>query len=383
MRIPLKYNVRNLLRRKARTALTAFGIMLVVVVGVFMFAFSRGMMFMVKNSGQPENVIVMSRKAANCIFSSLGSSDYNYLRSLSQIKRDANGEQLISPQITHQSYVNAGQFNDRPGVIRGITPEAFKVNNTIKIIKGSPPAAGHQIAVGELTHTALGIPASELEVGREIEFDGTKWKIVGRFSAGGTAIDSEILAEMSDYLAALKRQTYSIAMLKLKDVSMVAPLVADLNARNDIQVKAISETDYYKEYSVGFDRIIFLAIVMSVIAGIGGLVGGMNTMYASVLGRIREIATLQVLGFGKRDIILSFIIESLIISLPGGIAGCLISLLVNGLQTKLSMGAFIIRVDWIAIAGGMLIAVFIGFIGALPPAFRATRLKITDALKYY
>jgi len=226
------------------------------------------------------------------------------------------------------------------------------------------------------------VPADEVEIGREIEFEGRKWRVVGHFDAGGTAVDSQVLTDSSDYMAALNRQTYSCALVKVKDVSMIAPLVASLNARNDILVKATTEAEYYADFAKGFERIIFLAVAMSVIAAIGGLVGGMNTMYASVLGRIREIATLQVLGFSKGDVILSFVIESLIIAIPAGLVGCLLCLPVNGLPTKLSMGAFAIRVDWVAVAGGMIVAVAIGVVGALPPAFRATRLKITEGLRY-
>jgi putative ABC transport system permease protein len=105
-------------------------------------------------------------------------------------------------------------------------------------------------------------------------------------------------------------------------------------------------------------------------------------MYASVLGRVREIGTLRTLGFSRLDVIVSFVIESLIIAIPGGIVGCAAGSLVNGLQTRLMMGAFAMKVDAFVIAGGMLIAVAIGVIGAIPPALRATRLKITDSLRY-
>lgn len=382
MRIPLKYNLRNLLRRKARSVLTAAGIALVVVVGVFMFAFSRGMLHMAKNSGSPQNVIVNDRKGASCVFSSLKAEDYNLLRNLPQIKKGPDGEPLISPEVTHQSYVMAGDYGNRPGIIRGVTQDTFKVSGVLRIVRGSPPGEGRRIAVGGLAHAALGVPASALEIGREVEFEGFKWTIVGHFEAGGTALDSQMLTEMSDYMSALKRENFSSALLRVKEPSLVAPLIASLNARNDIVVKAVTEADYYREFSEGFERIIFLAIAMAVIAGVGGLVGGMNTMYASVLGRVREIGTLQVLGFGRGAIIFSFIVESLIIAVPGGIIGCALGFTVNGLPTKLSMGAFAIRVDWIAVAGGMAVALAIGVIGALPPAIRATRLKITDALRY-
>lgn len=147
-------------------------------------------------------------------------------------------------------------------------------------------------------------------------------------------------------------------------------------------MKASSEKEYYREYAEGTGRIILLAVAMSIIAAIGGLVGGMNTMYASVLSRVREIATLQVLGFTRKDVIVCFVIESLILSLAGCVIGCAAGLGINGLPTKLAMGAFALEVDWTALCGGAGIALFIGVIGALPPALRAVRMKIPEALRY-
>ncbi|MFC1586945.1 ABC transporter permease [Planctomycetota bacterium] len=382
MRIPLKYNVRNLLRRKTRSSLTAAGIMLVVVVNVFMFSFARGMLLMVKSSGSPDNIIVLDRKGKTCLFSELKSPDFNLLRTMPEIKKTATGEVMVSPELVVQALIQSGDYKNRPGVVRGITPIAYDVTEKIQITEGRKPAEAFEIAAGELAHANIGIPASGLEVGKKIEFEDESWTVVGRFSTGGTVLDGQLLANLADIQAVLNRHTYSAAVLKLQNPASMAPVVADLNARNDIQVQAISEIDYYKDYAKGFGRIIFLAITMAVICALGGLVGGMNTMYSSVFGRVREVATLQVLGFGKKDVILSFIVESLMLAIIGGIAGCLLGLLADSLAIKLAMGAFDIHVDWLTFGGGMLVAVVIGIIGALPPVIRATRMPVTDALRY-
>jgi putative ABC transport system permease protein len=382
MRIPLRYNIRNIARRKMRSALTSLGVALVVVVGVAMFAFSRGMLQMQRNSGSPDNIMITSRKSANCIFSSISGDEYNLLRGMPGIKKGRNGQLLIAPEVVQQMNVTAGERKDRPGTARGVMPDMLEVYDNLRITRGAPPSTGYNIAVGELVPATLGVPKSYCEVGKTIEFQGRQWNIVGQFSTGGTAIDSDIMVEISDLMGAMNRQTYSTIMMKVSDQSQLIPAVASLNARNDIQLKAVAETEYYRDMTEGFARVIFLAIAMSVIAGVGGLVGGMNTMYASVLGRVREIGTLRTLGFSRLDVIVSFVIESLIIAIPGGIVGCAAGSLVNGLQTRLMMGAFAMKVDAFVIAGGMLIAVAIGVIGAIPPALRATRLKITDSLRY-
>jgi ABC-type antimicrobial peptide transport system permease subunit len=381
--IPIKYNLRNLVRRKVRTGLTLGGITLVVLVGVMMFAFSRGMLHMSKRSGSPDNILIIDRKGQTCLFSSIKTPDYTYLKGLPEIRKNDKGEVMISPEIVHQVHLSGGAFSDRPGVVRGVTPMAFEVNDSVRMIKGIRPSTGNNIAVGELAHVLLGIPAAELDVGKEVQFLDTTWRVAGIYTAGGTALDAHIMAEMSELMAAIKRQSYSTAIFKMKDPAKIPPLVADLNSRNDIFVKAFTETDYYRERTEGFGRIIFLAVMMSLIAAIGGLVGGMNTMYASVLGRIREIATLQVLGFRKGAIILSFVTESVLIALVAGVIGCSAAFLVHGIPAKFSgIGAFTIHVDWIALVGGMVLALVIGVIGAIPPSLRAVRMEIRDALRF-
>lgn len=159
-------------------------------------------------------------------------------------------------------------------------------------------------------------------------------------------------------------------------------LVRSLNNRNDIQVQAVAEQEYYASLAEGFDRIIFLAVFLAVIAGIGGLVSGMNTMYASVLGRIREIGTLKTIGYGPGAIVRSFVIESVAIALVGGAIGAVVALQANGISAKFAKGAVSLTIDhWALVAGGV-VALVIGICGALPPALKGARMEIPAALHY-
>lgn len=383
MRIPLRYSLRNLARRKWRTLLTVFAVALVTAVSVFMFAFSRGILHSARNSGSPDNVMVISRHAANAGFSKIRLEDYNLLKSLPQIKRGQDGEPLISPEAIHQCPVSIGtEHIDRPGTVRGLLPVAFSVNERLKIVEGDPPSPGRRVIVGELAHATLGVPKEALAIGAELAFQNETWTVVGRFSADGSAQDSEILADLNDVMAVFNRDSYSSVLLKVGDLSDVEPLIQSLNSRNDVIVKAVSEADYYRELQEGYQRIIFLAIAMAVIASVGGLVSGMNTMYASVLGRIREIGTLKVLGFGGSDIVLSFVLESLLIAAIGGVLGCGAAFAANGIPTKFAMSAFSVRVDEVAVGAGMGVAALIGLVGALPPSWRGVRMAITASLRY-
>lgn len=382
MGVPLRYSLRNLTRRKVRTGLTIAAMALVVGISVVMFAFAKGIFLSAKSSGSPDNVIVIDRKAVNQSFSQLTLTDYNLLKSLPQVKRGASGEPLVSPECIQAARVTAGEYKDRPATLRGVKPMVFEVNQQLRIVEGEKAASPRKLMVGSLAHASMGVPAELLAIGKELEFGGETWTIVGRFDAGGTAMDSELLADLNDVMALYNRKTYSAALIKLQNPGEVPLLVRSLNNRNDIQVQAVAEQEYYASLAEGFDRIIFLAVFLAVIAGIGGLVSGMNTMYASVLGRIREIGTLKTIGYGPGAIVRSFVIESVAIALVGGAIGAAVALQANGISAKFAKGAVNLTIDhWAMIAGGV-VALVIGICGALPPALKGARMEIPAALHY-
>jgi len=378
--VPLRYSIRNLTRRKVRTGLTIIAVALVVGVNVIMFAFADGLLLAARSSGSSDNIFVLDRKAANHTFSALSLQDYGLLRGLPQIKRNDRGDPLISPECMQQARVSAAGLDNRPATVRGVHPIAFEVNEQLRIVHGTKPSSGRNIMVGALTHTALGIPREALAVGSEIEFEGEKWQIVGHFDAGGTAMDSEILADLNDVMALYVRDTYSAALIKLRDSSEVPALLRSLNSRNDIQVRAVAEQEYYRQLAEGFDRVIFMAVLLAVIAAIGGLVSGMSTMYASVQGRMREIGTLKTLGYSPGAIVRSFVVESVAICLIGAAIGGAIALQADGASAKFLRGAVSLTVDHRALLAGSAVAVVIGLCGALPPAVKGARMAIREAL---
>lgn len=380
MRLPLRYSIRNILRRKVRTLLTVLAIAMVVSITVVLFSFAKGLMTKARSSGSPDNLIVMDRNAATQTFSKISIEDYNLLKSLPQIKRGPNNEPMVAPEALHQTRIDVGERKQCPGTVRGVTKEVFEVNGLLKLEDGEMPESGRKVVVGALTHTALGVPKSSLAIGKSLKFQNEEWEIVGHFSAGGTALDSEILANLNDIMAIFARANYSSVLVKLKSARDAKVMITALNQRNDVQVKAVGEQEYYRSLAEGFDRIIFLAVAMAVIAMIGGLVSGLNTMYASVLGRIREIGTLKTLGYRPSDIIQSFVMESVSIALIGAAIGCAVSMLANNTSTKFTAGAFMITIDAWAMGAGVAVAVLIGILGGLIPAWKGSKMPIPAAL---
>lgn len=381
MGLVLRYSLRNLWRHKARSLLTALTVAMVVAVCAAMTGFATGVLHAVRNSGSPANVIVLDRKAATQTLSKLSTRDLNLLKSLPQVKRGAEGDALISPEAVQQSRISAGEARERPGLVRGVQPIVFDVCKTLALIEGEKPAAGRKVAVGSLVHTALRMNAADLALGKVIEFQNEKWTIVGRFSAGGTALDSEILADLSDVMAVFKRQSYSTAVFTAASVAEVPVLIKTLNQRNDIQIKAIRETDYYASLAEGYERVIALAVALAVIVGIGGVVSGTNTMYAAVLSRIRELGTLRVLGFGPALVVFVVLAESMALAIAGGAVGLGVAQWVNGFSARLAGSTLTLVIDEVAVASGGAVALAIGLIGALIPAWRAARIPLTAALQ--
>lgn len=380
MHLPVRYSVRNLLRRKVRTLLAVLAIGLAVGVSVGLFAFGRGVLAAARDSGSAGNVMIIDRKAANAAFSTIRLADYNLLKSLPQVARDQNGDPLLSPEVIHQCRVHAGDNDNRAGTVRGVTPRVFALNKRLRMLEGEPPSGGRHIAVGDLAAAALRVPAESLSIGNEILFEGQSWKIVGRYSTGGSAMDGEIMANLAELMAVLNRDGYSCVVAQAASLSDVAPLIVALNGRNDIQFKAVRETEYYREMSEGYQRIILLVVLVSIMATIGGLVSGLNTMYASVLGRMREIGTLKVMGFSNGAILRSFMVESMVLALLGALLGCALAWPVDGMGARFTSSALRVSVDAWAVGGGVIIAVLIGILGAVMPALGGLRTSITNAL---
>jgi putative ABC transport system permease protein len=378
--LPLRYSLRNLLRRKVRTALTVIAIGLAVGVTVGLFAFARGVLSAARYSGSPDNVVIMDRNAASATFSSVSQADINLLMALPQVARNEQGLAMISPEVVHQSAVTLKGHPERPGTLRGVTPRAMELNRNLRILEGQPPSSGRNVMVGDLAAAALRVPPESLRVGAVLEFERQEWTIVGRFTTGGSALDSDILVDLGDIMAVQNRNTVSTLLVRANSAADVPVLVRSVTGRTDIQLKAVPETEYYRSLSEGYERIIMLVALVSVMAAIGGLISGMNTMYASVIGRLREIATLKILGFGNRRILAALLVESVVLALIGAALGIALALPVDGMGARFTSSAVRVSVDAWAIGGGVAVALTIGVFGLLAPAWRGLRKGIPDAL---
>lgn len=397
-RLPLRYSIRNLFRRRTRTLLTTVGLALVVSALVFVLAFSSSMAATFRETGDEDNMIIISKKAQTFVLSSISDQDCELIQNklyddAVAITTSGTWGETEVPLISKEVYIGlnvevkeAEKFRrgQQRGVIHGIDPAiCLGLNSHVRIIDGRLPRKGmRELIVGKLAGTRIGVDQADISIGRELYFLNKSWTVVGTFEAAGTINESELWTHEQDLRLYLKRQDYSFMKIKLKDPSRMAELCDQLSTDEQFGVKAFPEQEYFADYAEGFDFFRQFAHALAMIIVVGGVVAGMNTMYTAVMGRVREIGTLQVIGFSKKAVLLGIMTESLLITVTAGILGCGLGFLANGLPIKIPMAAFRVQVETSVIIWALGAAVVIGLIGAFMPAFRALRLRMVDAVRY-
>ena len=386
MPLPISYNVRNVGQRWRVTLLAVGGIALVVAVFVVLIALSTGLRLALRDTGHPGNAIVVQRGSAQELTSGIGLDDVNFMSVDARVARDAAGQPLASPELV----VAATLPRKADGVlsnvqVRGIGELAFEVRGGIRIVEGRRFTPG-------LSEVIVGARVREryrgLEIGDSFRLKQRDWTVVGVFEAAGGSFESEVWGDVDVMAAAFNRRGgYQSLTMRLTDPALLPALAADFEKNPRLQVTVKPERTYYEEQAgpVGA-ALLFLALFVSTVMGIGAVFGAMNTMYAVVAQRTREIATLRALGFSRASILVSFVVESLLIALAAGVLGCLLALPANGLtaatgNVTFSELAFAFRVTPPALAAGMAFALLMGLLGGLLPAFRAARMPITQALR--
>lgn len=382
MRIPLHYTWRSMQERAWRCLLTAGGVGVAVFVSVTMLALSRGVMENTRRTAAPNAVVILSKGAEAMEFSAVEPSDWHRIKNAPQILQE-EGEPLASPEMLVTSYVHVhegplrGEFR---GSLRGILPIALKVH-PIVITRGRKPERNFELMAGQLTAAKLGVPPSVLDLGRSVEIEGRRWTIVGHFTAKGSSLESEFWASLEDVATATRRTDYSTVVVMARDAGSADDLVFDLTMRTDVRVEAKSATAYYEASARLLQPVETVSFLMTALLVGAAVMAGMNTMFASILGRTREMGTLLVLGYRRSWVLMAFTLESIALCMAGGLLGAALGSLLNDFPMKIPMGAFRFVVDATTLGTGMALALFIGLTGATIPVLRVARLPIVEALR--
>jgi putative ABC transport system permease protein len=387
MALPLSYSLRNLWRRPWRTLLTVSGIAVVVFAAVLMASLARGVQTRVKVTGEPDNLLLISRKGENIVFSSIEADELNRLSSLPGVAAGPDGAALVSAEIMDMAPV-AAEFNGRkhrsPMNVRGVQPVAYQVHKIVRVVDGRLPQQPSEVLVGCMSHVRLGVPVAALAVGRKVRLYNNDWTVCGRFSAGDTLVESEFWVDVAEQQAFLTRRTYTMAILKMESpekAQAALALLSQAGSAFEKDFKGKPEPAYYAEFLASLSWIYWLTLFMAAAVTLAGLLIGVNTMYTAILNRIREIGAQRVLGFSRFDILRGLLLESLVMALLGGVLGAAAGLALNDYQFKFSQGVFRLVVDTHVLGAGVAQALLIGFVGALIPSWKGLRLPIVDALR--
>ncbi|MEN3336236.1 MAG: putative transport system permease protein [Blastocatellia bacterium] len=385
MALPLKYNLRNLTVRKSTTLATAFTIGLTVAVYLMVMALARGIDLTLASSGEPLNLIVLRNGSTAELNSAVTRENLNNLMYLDGIVREGEQPLVSAEAITLIYRARKGMSQGSNITIRGIGPMSTKLHSGFKL------ASGRMFQTG-LTEAVVSKRIAErfqgMDVGDKFRIQATDYTIVGLFDAGGKAFESEIWVDVNSLGSTMKRESYSSVLLRVKDRATLDELAKRISDDQRLQLKAVSERKFYEDQQGAASGIlkglgVFVAFIMAVGAGFAG----MNTMYAAVARRTKEIGTLRVLGFNRRSILAAFILESIAIAVVGAAIGIVLALPLNLVSTGTSNFAnfaeiaFNFRVTPDLMISALLFGAGIGLIGSLLPSIRASRFQIVDALR--
>ncbi len=386
MKIPVSYNLRNLIARRTTTIMTALGIALTVAVLLSIFALVEGLRTSLAATGHPLNILVTRKGAGAELNSNVTQEQFQTIKSKPGIALLPSGEPMASLELITVILIESAENLSGINInLRGLTETGFAMRDYLKIQEGRMFQPGRrEVVVGK----GLAKRYPKARIGSKLEFGRGQWEVVGVMDGGRSAANSEVFCDLAQLAADQNRETaLSSVLIRASDRVTMNALINDLTSDRRLNADAVTEKSYYEEQTSAAAPIRYLGIFVAIIMAIGSSFAAMNTMYAAVARRASDIGTLRVLGFSKIGILTSFLIESILLSLLGGVIGCLLVLPLNNFTT--GMGSFVtfseitfdFQITPVIMLSGILFALVMGVIGGLFPAASAARKEILVALK--
>lgn len=374
--LPFSYVLRNLLRRRSRSLATIAGIAAVTMLVIAMNSFAAGLGRNGADAAEDDVVLLLGISAEVDLVRSVvprGSAEV--------AAAAAPGVLTVAGQRAASVELHIATRNgDQVGLLRGVTDAAWLVHRRVQLVEGREPRAPFELMVGPLAHTRLGLPASELAVGKTLQLERREFTIVGRFAAPGTTYEAEMWARLTDVMLATKREDVSCVVVRLATPEAIDELRLFAGRRLDLEIAAVPERELMQTLTSSLEPIIALAEWMAVLAVLAGAFACANTMFAAVLARTRELATLRSLGWSPFAVALALVEESALIALCGGGIGVLATLAIGSVPLRYPMGALTLEPDLASRAIGLFAALASGALGGIVPAVRAVRVPLVEAI---
>jgi putative ABC transport system permease protein len=385
MALPLNYSFRNALVRWRSTIATVLGIALVVFVFVLLQSLAAGIEKSSSNTGDPRNIMVVRKGSTAESASLISRQTLTEIRYFEEIARNENGEPIISADVLVLASLPRRDGSGEANVLlRGVTARGMELRPQVKISAGRWFEAGKREIV---VSAKLAKRFANFDIGQSFQTGSATFTVVGWLDGGGSAFDSECWLDADECRSTFERDMYSSFLIRPADEAAGEKLIARIEADRRFKLKAEKEVEYYRKQTMTAAPIKWLGGFLAVMMSVGAVFAAMNTMYAAVGARTREIGTLRVLGFRRRAVVAALLLEGGLLALVGGVLGCAIAFYWNGYTTA-TMGmetfseiVFEFRVTPQLVAQGLVFAVIVGLIGTLFPAIRAARMPVISALK--
>jgi ABC-type lipoprotein release transport system permease subunit len=383
--VPVRYNFRSVLERRGTSLMTMLGVALVSMIFIIVFGFTAGLNQSLDNAGENRNWVVLARGITSENQSFVPHQATEILRIRPEIALDGDHHPLLSRESLAGVNVSRTRGAKEFALLRGVEPIAYKVHPKLRLVEGRWPARGsNEWVIGRRLLARF----PYLHLGSTFHYATRDWKIVGVFSDNDSARESEVWTDIEDLRSARHWDPGGAASLHLVlNPGTSAEFAQAVKTDGRFTLDSESEAEYYAAQAKVAAQLQTLALIVALALTIGATFGGMNTMYTAVTRRGREIGVLRVLGFSRGHILGSFVIESVILGIAGGLAGILLAAVVawaTGLTSRtMSIGAmfFSFRPTTGAMVAGVAAAAIIGVAGGLMPAVRASRVRIIQALR--
>jgi putative ABC transport system permease protein len=384
--LSIAYVARNLAARKLTTLLTASGMALVVFVFATVLMMAEGLRHTLGGTGEYNNLVIIRQGSQTEVQSTVDRDQASSIGLLPGLATDANGQPVLSgevlvlvnmPRKTSKGLANV--------VVRGTTPQGLLMRPQVHIVAGHAFRPGtSEVVIGSgLARGKVG-----LGIGDTVNFGLRSWTVVGVFDAGSSGFDSEIWGDSEQMMQAFRRQAFSSVVVSLRDSSSYDIFMQALRNQPRLKLDVKRERQFYADQSeklAGFISI--LGKTITIIFSIGAIIGAMITMYASVANRTREIGTLRALGFRRGNIVSAFLQEAMLLGFFAGVVGLiaaafmqLVEISTTNVQTFSEVVFKLILTPGIGLQV-LLFSMFMGVLGGVLPAIRASRLEIVDALR--
>ncbi len=389
MTVPFSYSFRNLWKRRLTTILTVSGMALVVFVFAAVLMMAAGLQKTLVETGSPDNVVVVRKASSSEVMSSMERKSAAIVEMLPQVAMGQDGQPLMAKEcvvliaLKKQREEQASSHSNV--VVRGIQTQSLPLRPQVNMTAGRMLRIGSsEVVVGN--SIAKGFQGVGLQ--QTLTWGMRTWTVVGIFDAGNTGFASEIWGDVDQVMQAFRRPVYSSLIFKLNHPDAFEAAKTAIETDPRFTLEARRETKYYRDQSEMMAKFLrILGLSLTIIFSIGAIIGAMITMYSAVSNRTAEIGTLRALGFRRRNILLAFLTESLLLGFIGGFLGLFFASFMQFMTIStvnfqtFSELAFKFTLTPGIILESMFFALAMGLIGGVLPALRASRMKIVDALR--